>query len=111
VLARIDALLGHPSADPHGDPIPNPKGQLREYGDKTTLATCAPQKPLRVVRINDQTAEFLKFIQKTGLEPGTRLRVSKRNKASGVVHCDLEADHETVLGLPEAAKIEVQVVS
>src|SRR5580692_2187119 len=30
VLERIDALLGHPTADPHGDPIPTPKGHLHE---------------------------------------------------------------------------------
>jgi DtxR family Mn-dependent transcriptional regulator len=111
VLDRIDALLGHPVADPHGDPIPNPKGQLAEAGDKTTLATCAPQKPLRVVRISDQTPEFLEFIQKSGLKPGTKLRVSKRDKAGGVVHCDLKSDHDTVLGLPEASKIEVQIIT
>jgi DtxR family Mn-dependent transcriptional regulator len=111
VLARIDAMLGHPTADPHGDPIPTPKGQLVEHGDKATLATCATQKPLRVIRINDQTPDFLEFVQKAGLMPGTKLRVSKRDKASGVVHFDLKAHHDTVLGLPEASKIEVQVIA
>jgi DtxR family transcriptional regulator, Mn-dependent transcriptional regulator len=111
LLARIDALLGHPSADPHGDPIPGPKGRLAESGAKTTLATCAPQRPLRVVRISDQTPEFLEFIQKSGLKPGARLRVAKRDPASGVVHCDRKAEGETVLGFPEARKIEVQVVT
>src|ERR1700677_4514193 len=30
VLERMDALLNHPTVDPHGDPIPTPKGQLHE---------------------------------------------------------------------------------
>src|SRR5215813_10975620 len=30
VLDRIDALLGHPSVDPHGDPIPTAKGKVSE---------------------------------------------------------------------------------
>jgi DtxR family Mn-dependent transcriptional regulator len=110
VLERIDAMLGHPATDPHGDPIPNQKGQIGKSGDKATLATCLPQKPVRVVRINDQTPEFLEFIQKIGLKPGTNLRVAKRDKASGVVHCNLKADQDTVLGFPEAGKIEVRVV-
>lgn len=110
VLERIDAMLGHPAADPHGDPIPNPKGRLDEPGERTTLATCAPQKSLRVVRINDQSPEFLVFVQKIGLKPGTKLRISKRDKASGVVHCDLKPDQDAVLGFPEADKIEVRVV-
>jgi DtxR family Mn-dependent transcriptional regulator len=110
VLERIDAMLGHPATDPHGDPIPNPKGRLDEPSERTTLTTCVPQKPLRVVRINDQSSEFLDFIQKIGLKPGTKLRVSKRDNAGGVVHCDLGSDHDTVLGFPEAGKIEVRVV-
>ena len=100
VLERIDAMLGHPS----------PKGRLDEPSVRTTLATCAPQKSLQVVRINDQSPEFLNFVQKMGLKPGSKLRVSKRDKASGVVHCDLEANQDTALGFPEAEKIEVRVI-
>jgi DtxR family Mn-dependent transcriptional regulator len=110
VLERIDAMLGHPAADPHGDPIPNQKGHLDKSGDKTTLATCPSHQPLRVARINDQTPEFLQFIQKVGLKPGTSLRVTERDKASGVVHCRLKPDGEVVLGFPEAGKIEVRAV-
>lgn len=110
VLERIDALLGSPSADPHGDPIPSPQGRIDPSGVKATLATCAARTAVQVTRINDQTAEFLQFIQAVGLKPGTWLRVSRRDKAGGVVHCDLEPDRDTVLGLPEAAKIEVRVV-
>ena len=40
VLERMDALLGHPTADPHGDPIPTSKGQLHEP-QRTSLADCA----------------------------------------------------------------------
>jgi len=110
VLERIDAMLGRPAADPHGDPIPNPKGRLDERGDRISLATCVLQKPFRVVRIYDQSPEFLDFVQKIGLKPGTKLRVSKRDKASGVVHCHLRSEEDTVLGFPEAGKIEVRAV-
>ena len=110
VLERIDAMLGYPATDPHGDPIPDRKGKLGRSGEKATLATCLPLKPLRVVRIKDQTPEFLEFIQKIGLKPGTDLRVVERDKTSGVVHCNLKPDQDTVLGFPEAGKIEVRVV-
>jgi len=63
-----------------------------------------------VVRIDDQSPGFLRFIQEVGLKPGTSLRVSRQDRAGGVVHCDLEADREAVLGLPEAGKIEVRPV-
>ncbi len=108
VLLRIDALLGHPASDPHGDPIPSRKSLLLARGKGVTLASCEPQRQLRVDRILDQSAPFLEFIQRTGLMPGSRVRVRERDPASGVVRCDLK-EGEATLGLPEAAKIEVRL--
>lgn len=107
VLLRIDALLGHPVTDPHGDPIPNRKSALLDRSKGVTLANCETQRSLRVERILDQTAPFLEFIQRTGLMPGARVRVRERDTASGVVRCELK-EGEAALGLPEAAKIEVK---
>lgn len=109
VLARIDAFLGHPTTDPHGDPIPDDAGNLAEDA-AATLTTCALNKPLRVTRITDQSADFLEFVQKNGLKPGTRLRVVRREAASGVLHCEIRAGGAIALGLPEAAKIAVGAV-
>jgi DtxR family Mn-dependent transcriptional regulator len=107
VLLRIDAILGHPATDPHGDPIPSRKSPLLDRGRGVTLATCEPLRQLRVERILDQSPLFLEFIQRTGLKPGARVRVRERDPASGVVRCELK-EGEAMLGLPEAAKIEVR---
>src|ERR1035438_629431 len=109
VLLRIDAILGHPVSDPHGDPIPSRRSHLLERGKGVTLATCESQKPLRVERILDQSPVFLEFIQRTGLKPGARVRVRERDHTSGIVRCELK-EGEATLGLPEAAKIEVRPV-
>lgn len=106
VLVRIDALLGHPSSDPHGDPIPSPKSPRLDRGAGVSLANCEMQRQLCVLRILDQSPPFLEFIQRTGLMPGARIRVRERDRASGVTRCELQGG-EAVLGLPEAAKIEV----
>ena len=107
VLARLDALLGHPASDPHGDPIPGAKAPLLDHGSGLTLANCEPNAQLRVERILDQSGPFLEFIQRTGLKPGSRVRVRERDRASGVVRCEIRTG-EATLGLPEAAKIEVK---
>jgi DtxR family Mn-dependent transcriptional regulator len=106
VLLRIDAILGHPATDPHGDPIPSRKSPLLDRGKGVTLATCETQRQFRVERILDQSPPFLEFIQRTGLKPGARVRVRERDPASGIVRCELR-EGEATLGLPEAAKIEV----
>jgi DtxR family Mn-dependent transcriptional regulator len=83
---------------------------MTEEGAGSNLVNCALNKPLRVTRITDQSVDFLEFVQKNGLKPGTRLRVVRREAARGVLHCEIRAGGGIVLGLPEAAKIAVGAV-
>src|SRR6478672_9102234 len=72
VLEKIDAFLGHPSADPHGDPIPTSKGKVAPQ-NLQSLAECELAKPVRIARIADQEAAFLQFLHRSGLTPGVSL--------------------------------------
>lgn len=107
VLDRLDALLGHPSTDPHGDPIPSRQGKL-DSQVYATLATCVVEKPLRVVRITEQSPEFLQFAEQNGLLPGESVRVTERNLASGLVTVKKAAGRPLALSLAAAGKILVQ---
>lgn len=84
VLDRLDALLGHPQTDPHGDPIPSRQGKLHSQV-YATLATCTLDRSVRIVRITDQSPEFLQFAEQQGLQPGTALRVADRNLPAGLL--------------------------
>src|SRR5690349_1211139 len=71
VVERIDEMLGFPTVDPHGDPIPGPRGLLPERSDATeSLLLCAVGAPLVVARITDQSPEFLRLAEAHGLVPG-----------------------------------------
>lgn len=107
VLERIDELLGHPTTDPHGDPIPSARSPRIDHGGTLTLANGLPQAALRVERILDQSPAFLEFVQRAGLKPGAHVRVLERDSTGGVVRCELDGG-EMTLGLPEAGKIEVE---
>lgn len=109
VLDRLDALLGHPAADPHGDPIPSAQGKLRSQV-YATLATCVVAKPMRIVRVTDQSSEFLQFAEQNGLLPGATVRVADRNLAAGLIALKHGADPTTPLSLTAAAKILVEPV-
>jgi DtxR family transcriptional regulator, Mn-dependent transcriptional regulator len=107
VLDRLDALLGHPDTDPHGDPIPNRQGKL-DSQVYATLATCVTDRKVRVVRITDQSTEFLQFAEQNGLQPGTNVRVTDRNLAAGVVNVAQPKAGSFAVSLVAAGKILVE---
>jgi DtxR family Mn-dependent transcriptional regulator len=106
LLDRMDEMLGRPTVDPHGDPIPSARGVLREkvYPD---LLACPSGAPLRIARVADQSAEFLRFLEQRGLMPGTRVEVAARDEAADTVVVRHEAG-EFNLGFRAASKILVE---
>jgi DtxR family transcriptional regulator, Mn-dependent transcriptional regulator len=80
--ARIAAHLGHPTADPHGDPIPSADG---------TLPAC-PYLPLahlsvgaagQIARVTDQRPDHLRYLADLGLVPGAVVTVQARAPFDG----------------------------
>jgi DtxR family Mn-dependent transcriptional regulator len=108
VLDRLDALLGHPQTDPHGDPIPSRQGKLSSQV-YATLATCATERPLRVVRITEQSQEFLQFAEQNGLQPGTAWKVTDRNLTAGLVMLRKTGARPIALSVVAAGKILVEL--
>lgn len=107
VLDRLDALLGHPATDPHGDPIPSRHGKLSSQV-YATLATCVVERPLRIVRIVEQSPEFLQFAEQNGLQPGTAVRVTDRNLTAGLVSLRKGNGRLLPLSVVAAGKILVE---
>ena len=53
LIDRIDAMLGRPSADPHGDPIPDPDGAMAT-SEYETLLSCPVGTEVMLTRVTDQ---------------------------------------------------------
>src|SRR6187200_812937 len=66
IIERIDDMLGRPTHDPHGDPIPSPDGTISTR-HLESLLTCPLGRRLRVTRIADQDPTFLRFIERNEL--------------------------------------------
>jgi DtxR family transcriptional regulator, Mn-dependent transcriptional regulator len=73
--ARIAAHLGHPTFDPHGDPIPTLEGELPRSAD-LRLADLRVAEQARVIRMRDQSAERLRYLADLGLVPGAVVEVT-----------------------------------
>src|SRR6185295_2947791 len=100
-------LLGHPHSDPHGDPIPSRQGKLNAQV-YATLATCIVERPLRIVRVTEQSAEFLQFAEQNGLRPGTLWRIVDRNLTAGLITLRKHAGKPLALSVAAAGKILVE---
>jgi DtxR family transcriptional regulator, Mn-dependent transcriptional regulator len=107
LIERIDQMLGRPTHDPHGDPIPNPDGAIAQR-DLDTLLTCPLRTPLRVTRIADQDPAFLRFIESNGLKPGQPVEVETRDAAADSVRVRGQNQHTITIGTRAASKLLVE---
>ncbi|HEX6110156.1 MAG TPA: metal-dependent transcriptional regulator [Ktedonobacteraceae bacterium] len=80
---RMDALLGHPTEDPHGDPIPNKGGEVVEAASQL-LSTVSPGQQVIVQRVSDDHPDLLRYLASLGLIPGALVRVEAVAPYGGV---------------------------
>lgn len=88
LVERMDEMLGRPGYDPHGDPIPDAEGVVRE-DELRKLADC-PVGRYRLVRVGRDEPAFLSWLQRQGLRPGAGLEVIARDSLAGIVSLRVE---------------------
>jgi DtxR family transcriptional regulator, Mn-dependent transcriptional regulator len=76
LVKRLESFLGHPTVDPHGDPIPDENGKLKKI--KTEPLTSAPiNKKLKILALGNSSDEFLRYLNKIGLGIGDTVQISE----------------------------------
>jgi DtxR family transcriptional regulator, Mn-dependent transcriptional regulator len=110
LVARIDAKLGYPQRDPHGDPIPASDGQVPTPPARQLWA-CSDGDTGTVARISDADSEMLRYFADVGINLDSRLRVLTRREFAGMISVAIQSDdgaESTVdLGSPAARAIWV----
>jgi len=76
---KIDEVLGFPTVDPHGDPIPTKSGTVKAIRS-FPLATIEEGAAVRVVRVNDANAELLHYASSIGLSLNRKIAIKQRIK-------------------------------
>lgn len=105
LVEKIDAYLGHPQADPHGDPIPGPDGSIANPATRP-LSHCEPGFRFRLSRVADQSSAFLRYLTDAGLAIGAQGEVVSNRPEAGIVGITV-AGSETILGREAAEKLLV----
>jgi DtxR family Mn-dependent transcriptional regulator len=73
---RLDAALGFPTTDPHGDPIPSADGTLRK-SKQMSLAEAIEGSTVVVRRVRDSDREVLRYVTALGIRLKTKLAVKE----------------------------------
>ena len=76
LLDALDARLGHPTADPHGDPIPAADGTVPAL-DGVLAASLPAGERGRVLRISDRDPEVLRLLAAEGVGVGSEVTAGR----------------------------------
>ena len=74
LINELDALLGFPKQDPHGDPIPDKEGNYYPLEKKLFATFGIGEKGICVV-VNDSSSSFLQFLDKQKIALGNEIKV------------------------------------
>lgn len=90
---RIDAFLGHPTHDPHGDPIPTRDGRI-EDAVHPTVAEMEPGEEAVIRRVSDRDPAMLRYMGNLGLYPDTPIQMVGKEPYGGPLRVRLSgAEH------------------
>ncbi len=104
--AAIDKLLGYPSFDPHGDPIPEHNGDVGPRRG-TSLAGVKANDRVIVVRVRDRNPQALQYLAQLGVRVGTAIHVIEKQPFSGPLTLRIN-EQERVVGLELADHVFVE---
>jgi DtxR family Mn-dependent transcriptional regulator len=96
MVERIDAFLGHPDRDPHGDPIPSASGAVPRLS-ATRLTDLTEAGTVVVERLSDADPQRLQYFEGAGIIVGARLRVQQLAAASDTVQLQLDGRSEPIV--------------
>jgi DtxR family Mn-dependent transcriptional regulator len=74
LINKLDDFLGNPTEDPHGDPIPNAKGQIITI-EKQLLSELSENQIGICVGVKDSSSEFLKYLDKQEISLGSKMEI------------------------------------
>lgn len=105
MIARMDAKLGHPERDPHGDPIPSVDGSVPTPPARQ-LSDFVNGESGRIARISDSDPAMLRYFDSVGVALDVTVTVLERRDFAGTVSIRLDSQEDSIeLGNPAAQAI------
>ncbi len=88
LIDKLDQFLNYPSHDPHGDTIPNAKGELNIQIRKTLLEETVGHQ-CKMVGVKDNSAAFLQYVDKLGLAINKTIKIKSKEVYDDLIEIEV----------------------
>lgn len=95
LIHELDKFLGYPKTDPHGDAIPDGKGNFSKI-NKVLLSKCEPEQTGVFLGVKDSSASFLQYLDKKKISIGTKIKVLSKEFFDGSVMIKIEQEQFSI---------------
>ncbi|MEA3326554.1 MAG: metal-dependent transcriptional regulator [Chloroflexota bacterium] len=106
---RIDAALGFPEFDPHGDPIPDVNLNIPQT-NPTTLRSLEIGQTGRIIRVPHEDPQVLRYLGKCGLRPGVSIKLLSRTPYDQTMRIEiLDTGDKAIIGPDLGGQISISI--
>lgn len=95
LIEQLERFLGFPESDPHGDVIPNARGEIK-WQPRKLLTAVAIGKTCKLVAVKDNSAAFLQYAVKVGLGLSSKIKVTNRQDFDGTMEIEVNGRKSVV---------------
>ena len=95
LIDKLDEFLDFPDFDPHGDPIPNRKGEIKKI-TKLLLSEAELNKEYHCVGVKDSSSDFLKYLDKQKIALGSILIVKEKESFDDTLTVEINSKELTL---------------
>ena len=106
LIKRLDKFLSYPTMDPHGDPIPNEDGVMKETR-RASIAEVPIHSKGIVVAVNNDDTLLLQHLDSLGIKLGSRIDVLDRMDFDGSVSISIDEEPKQFLSKPVAENLMI----
>jgi DtxR family Mn-dependent transcriptional regulator len=92
LIDRLDEFMGFPARDPHGDPIPDNKGNFKK-NDLKPISAIGVNECGIISGVKDHSTAFLQYLEKQGLTMGKKITVQEIITYDNAVILDIDNKH------------------
>ena len=108
LIKRLDEFLDFPRFDPHGDPIPSEKGEIKEV-KQVLVSELNPETSGVVVGVRDTQPLFLQYLDKVGIYLGASIKVIDKSEFDNSLEINIENKKEIHISQEVSKNIFVSI--